>query len=60
MLTLLLQSILRQRIGILTVNLGTIVFVVALSHLVYMTFNWQTLADVWEEIGRSCDRRAGG
>src|SRR5439155_13399726 len=34
-----------RRIGILTVNLGTIVFIVALSHLVYMTFNWQTLAD---------------
>ena len=35
----------RKKIGILTVNLGTIVFVVTLSHLVYMTFNWQTLAD---------------
>ena len=45
LLTLLLQSILGKKIGILTVNLGTIVFVVALSHLVYMTFNWQTLAD---------------
>jgi predicted RND superfamily exporter protein len=33
-----------EKIGILTANLGTIVFVVALSHLVYMTFNWQTLA----------------
>lgn len=44
LLTLLLQSLLGQHIGILTVNLGTIVFVVALSHLVYMTFNWQTLA----------------
>src|SRR5437870_4028512 len=44
LLTLLLQQILGRRIGILTVNLGTIVFVVALSHLVYMTFNWQTLA----------------
>lgn len=41
---LLLQSFLKQKIGILTANLGTIVFVVALSHLVYMTFNWQTLA----------------
>src|SRR5205085_6020603 len=30
--------------GILTVNLATIVFVVAMSHLVYMTFNWQVLA----------------
>ncbi|PYI92590.1 MAG: hypothetical protein DME97_09770 [Verrucomicrobia bacterium] len=44
LLTLLLQSIFGGRIGILTVNLGTIVFIVALSHLVYMTFNWQTLA----------------
>src|SRR2546423_789715 len=44
LLTLLLQSIFGGRIGVLTVNLGTIVFVVALSHLVYMTFNWQTLA----------------
>ena len=44
LLTLLLQQLFGRRIGILTVNLGTIVFVVALSHLVYMTFNWQTLA----------------
>jgi predicted RND superfamily exporter protein len=44
LLTLLLQSLFGRKIGILTVNLGTIVFVVALSHLVYMTFNWQTLA----------------
>jgi uncharacterized protein len=41
--TLLIQAIFAQKIGILTANLGTIVFVVALSHLVYMTFNWQTL-----------------
>jgi len=45
LLTLLLQSLFGRRIGILTVNLGTIIFVVTLSHLVYMTFNWQTLAD---------------
>ena len=44
LLTLLLQSFFGQKIGILTVNLGTIVFIIALSHLVYMTFNWQTLA----------------
>ena len=44
LLTLLLQQIFGKRIGILTVNLGTIVFVVTMSHLVYMTFNWQTLA----------------
>ena len=45
LLTLLLQQLFGRRIGILTVNLGTIVFVVAMSHLVYMTFNWQVLAD---------------
>src|SRR2546421_2975256 len=52
LLTLLLQSILGHKIGILTVNLGTIVFVIALSHLVYMTFNWQTLADRAHRIGK--------
>src|SRR5437762_5513662 len=45
LLTLLLQSVFGKKIGILTVNLGTIVFVVALSHLVYLTFDGQTLAD---------------
>ncbi len=42
--TLPLQALFNQRVGILTVNLGTIVFIIVLSHLVYMTFNWQTLA----------------
>ena len=45
LLTLLLQQMFGRQIGILTVNLGIIVFVVAMSHLVYMTFNWQMLAD---------------
>lgn len=45
LLTLFVQQLFGKPIGILTVNLGTIVFVVAMSHLVYMTFNWQTLAD---------------
>src|SRR5436305_4501343 len=52
LLTLLLQSVFGKKIGILTVNLGTIVFVVALSHLVYMTFNWQTLADRGHRLGK--------
>jgi len=52
LLTLLIQSILGHKIGILTVNLGTIVFVIALSHLVYMTFNWQTLADRAHRMGK--------
>src|SRR3989449_2695590 len=52
LLTLLLQALFGKRIGILTVNLGTIVFVIALSHLVYMTFNWQTLADRMHRLGK--------
>lgn len=52
LLTLLLESIFGKKIGILTVNLGTIIFVVALSHLVYMTFNWQTLADRRHRLGK--------
>jgi uncharacterized protein len=44
LVTLLLQQVLGQKIGILTANLTTIIFVITLSHLVYMTFNWQTLA----------------
>jgi predicted RND superfamily exporter protein len=43
LLTLLVQSMFGAKIGILTANLAIIVFVIALSHLVYMTFNWQTL-----------------
>src|SRR2546423_8381202 len=50
LLTLLIQAMLGHKIGILTVNLGTIVFVVAMSHLVYMTFNWQVLADRRREL----------
>ena len=42
--TLLIQAAFGKKIGVLTANLGTIVFVIALSHLVYMTFNWQTLS----------------
>lgn len=41
---LVVQALLGQKIGILTANITTIVFVVTLSHLVYMTFNWQTIA----------------
>ena len=52
LLTLLLQQIFGQRIGILTVNLGTVVFVITMSHLVYMTFNWQTLADRAHRLGK--------
>src|SRR6266576_3298970 len=57
-LTLLLQSMFGKKIGILTVNLGTIVFIVAISHLVYMTFNWQTLADRKGRLGKEAPNLA--
>src|SRR6266571_154454 len=58
LLTLLLQSAFGKKIGILTVNLGTIVFIVALSHLVYMTFNWQTLANRIGKLGKEAPNLA--
>ena len=42
--TLLLLGPLGLAIGMLTANLATIVFVVTLSHLVYLTANWRRLA----------------
>ena len=44
MLSLLVQALLGMKIGILTANLSTIVFVLTFSHLVYMTSNWRNLA----------------
>jgi predicted RND superfamily exporter protein len=58
LLTLLVQQMCGKKIGILTVNLGTIVFVIALSHLVYMTFNWQTLADRKGRLGKEAPNLA--
>jgi uncharacterized protein len=58
LVTLLAQALFRQKIGILTANLGTIVFVIALSHLVYMTFNWQTLARVKNAESRNLATKA--
>ncbi|SDD86944.1 efflux RND transporter permease subunit [Kordiimonas lacus] len=40
MLTLVVQSLLGISIGILTANLGTIVFVLTLSHVIFLVSNW--------------------
>lgn len=42
-LTLILTQVLNIRIGVLTANLATIVVVLTLSHLVFITFNWRLL-----------------
>ena len=44
MISLLVQALCGMKIGILTANLSTIVFVLTFSHLVYMTSNWRNLA----------------
>lgn len=40
-LTLIISNLFGIRIGILTVNLVTIIFVLALSHIVFLTYNWR-------------------
>ena len=44
MIALLVQSLCGMKIGILTANLSTIVFVLTFSHLVYLTSNWRNIA----------------
>ena len=43
-LTLLVGDFLRMEIGILTANLVTLVFVLTIPHLVYLTYNWKRLS----------------
>jgi len=43
LLTLLLGKLLGMRIGLLTANLATIVFVLTLTHILFLTFNWRHL-----------------
>jgi predicted RND superfamily exporter protein len=43
-LTLLLNRFLEIEIGILTANLVTLVFVLTIPHIVYLTYNWKRLS----------------
>jgi len=53
MLTLLIQQMLGQKIGLLTANLTTIVFVLTLSHIVFMTGNWRHLVKEDDPAGKA-------
>ena len=55
-LTLIGMNLLHIRIGILTANLTTIIFVMTLSHMVFLTFNWKHLPDI--EDNRAAAREA--
>jgi len=41
MLTLMISHMLGIKIGLLTANLATIVFVITLSHIIFLTYNWK-------------------
>ncbi len=43
MWTLILIHILGIKIGLLTANIATIVFVLTLSHIVFLTYNWKNI-----------------
>ena len=42
-ITFMLTHLLGIRVGILTANMMTIVFVLTLSHIVFLTFNWRNM-----------------
>ena len=42
MWTFMITNLLNIPIGLLTANLGTIIFVMTLSHIIFLTFNWRT------------------
>lgn len=42
MWTFMLTNLFNIPIGLLTANLGTIIFVMTLSHIIFLTFNWRT------------------
>lgn len=52
-LTFLIGELLAVEIGILTANLVTIVFVLTIAHIVYLTYNWKRLSGEASTRGRS-------
>jgi len=40
--TFMITDLLKVPMGLLTANLGTIIFVMTLSHIIFLTFNWRT------------------
>lgn len=42
MWTFMITNLVNIPMGLLTANLGTIIFVMTLSHIIFLTFNWRT------------------
>ncbi|MCA9401915.1 MAG: MMPL family transporter, partial [Candidatus Omnitrophica bacterium] len=41
--TLMILQLMHVPLGLLTANLGTIIFVMTLSHIIFLTYNWRNL-----------------
>ena len=50
--TLMAAQLLRIQIGLLTANLATVVFVLAVSHIVFLTYNWKHLPNLAPDADR--------
>ena len=50
MWTLMIVHMLGIKIGLLTANLATIVFVLTLSHIIFLTYNWKYVCSQHEAI----------
>lgn len=57
-LTLMISNIFGIKIGILTVNLATIIFVLTLSHIVFLTHNWRGIVQNSGPEAKDCTQRA--
>ena len=57
-LTLIISNAFGIKIGILTVNLSTIIFVLTLSHIIFLTYNWRSIVQNSGPEARDCAQRA--
>ncbi len=55
-LTFMLSNLLNIKVGLLTANLATITFVLTLSHIVFLTFNWKNIHKIYPFDGNAVDR----
>ena len=57
-LTLIISNIFGIKIGILTVNLSTIIFVLTLSHIIFLTYNWRSIVQNSGPEASDCAQKA--
>lgn len=55
-LTFMLSYLLKIKVGLLTANLATVTFVLTLSHIVFLTFNWKNIHRLNAGSGHAVDK----